>query len=82
MYGGDLAAKPRVTALNKVDALDDEQRDEIAKALEEAVGGPMLRQSGVSQEGLQETLRVLRGIIDGTKTAQDDAEKEPEAWRP
>jgi len=82
MYGGDLAAKPRVTALNKVDALDDEQRDEIAKALEEAVGGPVLRQSGVSREGLQETLRVLRGIIDGTKTAQEDAEKEPEAWRP
>ena len=82
MYGGDLAVKPRVTALNKIDALDEDQRDEIAKALEEAVGGPVLRQSGVSREGLQETLRVLRGIIDETKIAQEDAEKEPEAWRP
>ncbi len=25
-YGGDLADKPRVTALNKIDALDDEER--------------------------------------------------------
>ena len=33
-YGGDLADKPRVTALNKVDALDDEEREERKSALE------------------------------------------------
>ncbi len=82
MYGGDLADKQRVTALNKIDALTDDERDGIAKALEDATGAPVLRQSGVSREGLQDTLRVLRQIIDANATAEIDADKEPEAWRP
>lgn len=82
MYGGELADKPRVTALNKVDALLEDEREEIAKALEDATGDAVMRQSGVSREGLQDTLRVLRGIIDTTANAEIDAEKEPEVWRP
>lgn len=82
MYGGELADKPRVTALNKIDALDEEQREDAAKALEDATGGPVLRQSGVSQEGLQETLRSLRKIVDSNKAESEEAEKEPEVWRP
>ena len=82
MYGGDLAGKQRVTALNKIDALTDDERDDIAKALEDATGSPVLRQSGVSHEGLQDTLRVLRGIIDASAAAELDVNKEPEAWRP
>lgn len=82
MYGGDLASKQRVTALNKIDALSEEERDDVAKALEDATGEPVLRQSGVSGEGLKETLRVLRGIIDANAVAETDAEKEPEVWKP
>lgn len=82
MYGGELADKPRVTALNKVDALSEEEREDVAKALEDATGSAVMRQSGVSQEGLQDTLRVLRKIIDTNANAEVDAEKEPEAWRP
>ncbi|MBL4872405.1 MAG: GTPase ObgE [Rhodobacteraceae bacterium] len=82
MYGGDLADKQRITALNKIDALTDDERDDIAKALEDATGGPVLRQSGVSREGLDNTLRVLRKIIDANAAAEIDADKEPEAWRP
>ena len=82
MYGGDLAGKQRVTALNKVDALTDDEREDVAKALEDATGSPVMRQSGVSREGLQDTLRVLRKIIDTNAAADIDADKEPEAWRP
>jgi GTP-binding protein len=82
MYGGDLADKQRVTALNKVDALTDDEREDVAKALEDATGSPVMRQSGVSREGLQDTLRVLRKIIDTNAAADIDADKEPEAWRP
>ncbi len=82
MYGGDLASKQRVTALNKVDALTDDEREDVAKALEDATGSPVMRQSGVSRVGLQDTLRVLRKIIDTNATAEIDADKEPEAWRP
>jgi GTP-binding protein len=82
MYGGDLAGKQRVTALNKVDALTNDEREDVAKALEDATGSPVMRQSGVSREGLQDTLRVLRKIIDTNAAADIDADKEPEAWRP
>ena len=82
MYGGDLAGKQRVTALNKVDALTEDEREDVAKALEDATGSPVMRQSGVSREGLQDTLRVLRTIIDTNATAEIDEDKEPEAWRP
>ncbi|OUS08371.1 GTPase ObgE [Rhodobacterales bacterium 52_120_T64] len=82
MYGGDLADKQRLTALNKIDALTDDEREDVAKALEDATGNPVMRQSGVSREGLQNTLRVLRKIIDTNAAADTDVDKEPEAWRP
>ena len=47
-YGGVLATKTRITALNKVDAMDPDELDEKRKALEEAVGGPVHLMSGVS----------------------------------
>ena len=80
-YGGELADKPRITALNKIDALDDEERAE-AKAALEAVAGPVLMMSGVSREGLTEVLRAIRGQIDADKLRQKDATEEPGPWRP
>ncbi|MEE9454693.1 MAG: GTPase ObgE [Paracoccaceae bacterium] len=82
MYGGDLANKPRITALNKIDALDEVQRDKIAKTMADALGAPVLQQSGVSREGLQDTLRNLRKIIDAGKTTEVQSDTEPQAWRP
>ncbi|KPD11216.1 GTPase ObgE [Phaeobacter sp. 11ANDIMAR09] len=80
-YGGELANKPRVTALNKVDALDDEERAEALAALEEAVGGKVLVMSGVSREGLNEVLRAVRAEIDDDRIRQKPVE-EQEPWRP
>ncbi len=45
-YGGALADKPRVTALNKIDALSPEERAERRAELE-AVAGPVMEMSGV-----------------------------------
>lgn len=82
-YGGHLADKPRVTALNKVDALDDEERAEKLAALEKASGGKVLEMSGVSQEGLTNVLRAVRAEIDDDRVRQKQAEEgEPEAWHP
>ncbi|WP_108484101.1 GTPase ObgE [Oceaniglobus ichthyenteri] len=76
-YGGALADKPRITALNKIDALDDEERAE-AKAALEAVAGPVMMLSGVSREGLTEVLRAVRGkIVVGSAAGDEDA-----PWRP
>jgi GTPase len=58
-YAADLAAKPRITALNKIDALMPEEREEKRKTLE-AVAGPGVHLiSGASGEGLQTVLRAL-----------------------
>ena len=80
-YGGDLALKPRVTVLNKVDALDDEERDEAQAELEKACGGPVMLMSGVAKEGVPEVLRALRGQIDDDRLRHRPAE-EAEPWRP
>jgi GTPase involved in cell partitioning and DNA repair len=68
-YGGGLADKPRVTVLNKIDALDDE--DDVAErraALEAASGGPVMTMSGVARTGLIEVLRACaRGSTPGAR---------------
>ena len=80
-YGGELANKPRITALNKVDALDDEERAEARAALEAAAGEKVLMLSGVSREGLNEVLRAVRAEIDDDRIRQKPVE-EQEPWRP
>ncbi|MDW3221609.1 MAG: GTPase ObgE [Paracoccaceae bacterium] len=80
-YGGDLAQKPRITVLNKIDALDDEERAAARKELEAAVGGSVMMMSGVAREGVTEVLRSLRGQIDDDRLRHRPAE-EAEPWRP
>lgn len=80
-YGGDLADKPRVTVLNKIDALDEEEREAARKALETASGGAVMMMSGVAREGVTEVLRTLRGQIDEDRLRHRPAE-DVEPWRP
>ncbi len=80
-YGGALAEKPRVTVLNKVDALDDEAQAE-ARASLEAVAGPVLEMSGVARIGLTEVLRALRAEINARVAAERAAGEEIAPWRP
>lgn len=84
-YGGGLADKPRITVLNKIDALDDEERAFLREEMEAVVGGPVMLMSGVSREGVPEVLRALRSEIDENrlrhkKAASEDAEDTP--WQP
>jgi GTP-binding protein len=82
LYGGHLNDKPRITALNKVDALDAEARAAAATELREACGGEVFEISGVSREGLTEVLRALRAEIAAARAAERDATQEEEPWRP
>jgi len=81
-YGGHLADKPRVTALNKIDALDDEERAEAKAALEAEVGAPVMLMSGVSREGLIDVLRAVRAEITEDRLRFKKETEEPETWRP
>ncbi len=80
-YGGALAQKPRITVLNKIDALDEEERTEARKELENASDGPVMMMSGVARDGVTEVLRKLRTQIDGDRLRHRPVEEE-EPWRP
>ncbi len=80
-YGGELANKPCITALNKIDALDDDEREAARKALE-AVAGPVMLLSGVTGEGLTDVLRAVRSQITKDRLRTHAEDGTGEAWRP
>ena len=81
-YGGALAEKPRITVLNKIDALDDEERAFLKEELEAASGTSVMLMSGVSREGVDGVLRALRAQIDEDRLRQKGGADEEETWHP
>ena len=81
-YGGALAEKPRITALNKIDALDAEEQSFFKAELEQISGGEVLLVSGVSGEGVSDVLRALRAVIDGAKAEPELTNEGQDTWRP
>ena len=79
-YGAGLSDKPRLTALNKIDALDEDTLAERKAALEEAVGGPVFAISGAAGLGLTDVLRQLMLEIEERRAPA--AEDEVKPWRP
>ena len=78
-YSPVLMDKPRVTALNKIDAVDEEELEERRAALEEALGTKVLVMSGVTRAGVQDVLRALWTDIAPTRKA---VEEEQLKWQP
>ena len=81
-YGGALAEKPRITAFNKIDALDAEEQSFFKAELEQISGGDVFLVSGVSGEGVSDVLRALRAVIDGAKAEPELADEGQDTWRP
>jgi GTP-binding protein len=77
-YADELGDKPRVTALNKADALDAKTLSTRRRALEKAAGGPVHVISGATGKGLTDVLRALLEEIDTARRVPE----EPQAWRP
>ncbi|MGM0562301.1 MAG: GTPase, partial [Pseudomonadota bacterium] len=69
-YGGALAEKPEVLALNKTDALDEETIRTRQKALAEASGEEVHPISGISGRGVKQMLRLLQQHIRAYRTAE------------
>jgi GTP-binding protein len=80
-YGSGLADKPRITVLNKIDALSDEELAEKQADLE-AVAGPVMTMSGVAKMGVTEVLRALRGRIDAKRLREAKGKEAPAKWQP
>jgi GTP-binding protein len=85
-YGGVLADKPRITVLNKIDALLDEEREEKRAALAEACGEHVYEMSGVAKDGVTSVLRALKAEIGAERFRQKKAEggddEERGTWQP
>ena len=90
-YGAELAGKPEILALNKIDALDEETLAAKAAELKAAAGVEPRRVSGVSGKGVTEILRAawrLVRIRRGEAPSDDEDDLETGAgagageWRP
>ncbi len=87
-YGEGLADKTELLALNKIDALSAEEREEKAALLEEASGKKPYLVSGVSGEGVTPLLRAAWNEVRKTRgdiQIVDDEEvpvETPGGWQP
>jgi GTP-binding protein len=78
-YGAGLADKPRITGLNKVDALAPDEVDARAAMVAEAAGQPVHRLSGATGQGVPEVLRALKAAIEAARAGLPGEET---PWRP
>jgi GTP-binding protein len=89
-YGGGLAEKPQILALNKADLLDDELMADIANQLREAGAEHVLPVSGATGEGLDAALdKILEAVganssieNKGQTTPGPDEEDTAKDWSP
>lgn len=81
-YGAGLAEKPRITALNKTDALEPEALAQAQAALEEVSGARVFLVSGVSGDGLTRVLRALKAEIDDDRLRHRRDAAEKTSWQP
>ncbi len=71
-YGHGLDEKQEILALNKVDALSEEDRDEKLAALRKASGGEVLAISAVSHLNTDQVLYKVIGTMDAAKKQAED----------
>jgi GTP-binding protein len=71
-----------IIGLNKIDALDEEERAFFKEELEAICGQNVLLLSSVSGEGVPEVLRALRRIIDKTKSKAEESDEDFGEWKP
>lgn len=85
-YSHILGDKPRITVLNKIDSLLEEEVEEKLAALQEAAGGRVYTMSGVSKEGVDTVLRALKAEISmdrlRIKQAEEGDDEEDTPWQP
>ena len=89
-YGDGLGEKAEILALNKVDSLSEEERNEKADLLEAVAGRRPMLVSGVTGEGVTELLRAAYGEVRKQRGERDVVAEEeqqtvfetPGGWAP
>ena len=72
-YGGGLAERPEVVALNKIDALTPEEAAMRRAAVQQAAGSEVVLTSGVAGIGVTEAVGRLLALIRKARTAEKPA---------
>ena len=80
-YGGELADRPRITVLNKIDALDEEELATATKEMKKVSGSTVMQMSAVAKINTVDVLRSLRSEIDEDRIRQN-ATEEDVPWQP
>ncbi|WP_374471477.1 GTPase ObgE [Phenylobacterium sp.] len=87
-YGEELTDKPEILALNKIDALSEEERQAKAAELAQAAGVPVRLVSGFTGENVTELLREAWALVRrrrGEIVVDEDEEtvqETPGGWTP
>jgi GTP-binding protein len=81
-YGNELAEKPEIVALNKADAMsEDEIKQQVARLKRAAKKTPFVI-SAVSRDGVRDVLRALLKVVDEASEGGSKRRVESAAWQP
>src|SRR5262249_31921200 len=83
-YGGGIAAKPEIVALNKIDALTDAEVNRKRAALSRAIGKDVRLISGVSGAGVRELSAEIAQMLAARRAGEDKPAPQDarEDWSP
>jgi len=81
-YGHGLAEKPELVALNKCDAMAADEAEEKRRALEAAIGRPVLAISAVAGIGMDEIRGQLFESVGHAVRLEEEAAAEPRVYLP
>ena len=71
-YGGGLADKPEIIALNKNDAMTPREASARKRALEKASGAPVMLISAATRQGVPELLRAIQTQVTAIRKDEED----------
>ena len=74
-YNEQLAEKPELVVLNKIDAIDPDELKEKLKVLKKVSKTDVLAVSGVTGQGVDQVLYGVLGVLDAEKAAKAEAER-------
>ncbi len=82
LYNPELAAKPQLVVLNKIDLPDAKERGPMIRAAVEKAGYPFMTISAVTGEGVKAMLYEIKRMVDATPASRPSAAAEPIIIRP
>ena len=81
-YGEELAEKPEIVALNKIDALPAEAAEQKRAELSAAIGKDVRLVSGVSGAGVRELVNEIAAMLRARRTQESAEADAEEDWAP